>query len=305
MTDRYSGDREQDVIPESILSISKDARYIQQCQELLQQSLTVLFERKESLIASSVPHGQERKRELQRVRKQIIWMISCILYTLVSTTTGRTLGMEALGLTFATDNTTFSSTKTRSYEMTSTRLRRSLFVCLSLLLTAAGGLVSEYFLTDGFTESAANNDFLDEGDSGNQQQQNQERSRGRERRLIHERLRRQMLERAANNLDGISTTTPGTNNIPNQQTQQQTELRRENTTISRRATSPSLSERFLTNFRRLSKVRRLPMLYSVSVHRNHSNDTMFLEGPPINEKFDCFLTIVCSLILSVYAILVL
>lgn len=295
MANRYSGDSsEQDVIPESILSISKDARYIQQCQELLQQSLTALFERKESLIASSVqPHGQERKQELQRVREQILWMISCILYTLMSATTGRTLGMEALGLTFTTDNTTVSSTKTpHSNEiMTSTRLRRSLFVCLSLLLTATGSLVSEYFFKDGSTESAANNDVIDEGDSGNQQQY-QERSRGRERRLIHERLRRQMLERAAaNNLDGISTPTPGTNIIPNQQSQQETELGRDNaTTISRRATSPSVPERFLTNFRQLSKVRRLPVLYSISVHLKHSNDAMFLEEQCINKKFDFFLT---------------
>jgi hypothetical protein len=133
-----------------------------------------------------------------------------------------------------------------------------------MLLTATGSLVSEYFFKDGSTESAANNDGIDEGESGNQQQY-QERSRGRERRLIHERLRRQMLERAAaNNLDGISTPTPGTNTIPNQQSQQETELGRDNATrISRRATSSSVPERFMTNVRQLSKVRMLPSVYSI------------------------------------------
>lgn len=247
MANRCSGDSEEDLIPESILSVSKDARYIQQCHDLFQQSLAILFERNEAL-AASAPCGQEQKRQLERVRKQITWMISCILYVLISSTTGRTLGMEALGLEFTTDNTVSSRTKIN--EMTRTRPRRSAIVCILLFLIRATGLLSEYFFTDNPAESLKR-DFPDEGEF-NDQQQYQERSRGRERRMIHERLRRQMLGRAANSAGMYTTPTPSVN-TSNQQAQQEIQLGRDDATISRRPTSPSPLERALLIFRQSSK----------------------------------------------------
>ena len=244
MANRRSNGNEGGVIPESILSVAKDGRYVQQCQELLLKFISFLFERKES-------NNQERNPELQQVQKQTTWVISCIIYMLVSAKVGRTLGMEALGLHFDTDNNV--ATKPQSDEMTRMRHRRFLFLCISMLSAATGSLLLEYF-TNGSTESA-NNDQLDGGD--------QERSRGRERRLIHERLRRQMLERAAN-LGGTPAASGGSN-ISNPQTQQQTDSRRDNTALTTSTTTFSLSERFLTVFRQLSKVRRFPV-YSIPVH---------------------------------------
>jgi hypothetical protein len=236
------GDDEQDdVIPESILSVSKDARYIQQCQELLRHSVAVLFQRKESFDASA-PQDRER------IRKQMLWMISCILYTIASAKSGRTLGMETLGLRFATDGSL--STEREGPKTTSAQLRRSFYVCTSLLLAATGGLVSEYLST------RADKDSKNDGDSGHQLE-NRERSRGRERRLIHERLRRQMLERAANS-NAVSST-PGFN-ISNPLAQQQRALASDNTTTSsRNAVRPIRLEHISTIFRQLSKVRRPPV----------------------------------------------
>lgn len=238
MANNISDDNnEADVLPESILSLSKDARYIQQCQDLLQKFLTSFLERKE-LIAAPLPSDQGRKLELQRVGKQITWMVSCLLYMLISARRGRTLGMETLGLAFMTVSD--GSTKKEAQEIMRTRLRYSLFVGMSLFLTATSGLVSEFFSSEKSVESR----------DCNNQQTYQEGLRGRERRLIHERLRRQMLERAAN-LDGGSTSQFET---PDQQVQQQDALGRENITISSGATSLSLSENFLSTFRQLSKV---------------------------------------------------
>lgn len=216
--------------------MSKDGRYIQQCQGLLLKLISFLFERKESL----VKFNPERKLELQQARKHTTWVISCILYMLVSAKTGRTLGMKALGMNFMTENNV--ATKSQSHEVIGIRQRRRfIFLCISLLSAATGSLVLEYFAQDSGEHEKDSQ--LDQGD--------QERSRGRERRLIHERLRQQMLERAAN-LGGTSTAFGGSN-ISNQQTLQQTELERKSITILRRSTSSSRSERFLTIIRQLSK----------------------------------------------------
>ncbi len=72
-----------DVIPESMLSLAKDARYIQLCQHLLQQILE--------------PWGRDPSSI--SINKDT-WFLSSFLYVLlVVVPSGRTLGMEACGLT--------------------------------------------------------------------------------------------------------------------------------------------------------------------------------------------------------------
>ena len=225
----------EEVVAESILSLSKDGRYVEQCQELLLNLVSFLFERKESSVSTTA--NPERKLELQQARKYTTWLISCLLYALASARTGRTLGMEAVGLNFSTDHSV--ALKAESTTTIGLRQRRSfIFLCLSLLSVATGSLVLDY--------------FRENSEADPKERENQEQSRGRQRRLIHERLRRQMLERAAN-LEGASTASTG-NNTNDQQTQGQTELGRENATTQKSATRSSRSEQFLAIFRQLSKV---------------------------------------------------
>ncbi len=228
----------QEVIPESILSISKDGRYVQQFQELLLKAVSFLFERKESFAETS----EERKLELQQGRKQATWAISCVLYILVSITTGRTVGMEALGLDFATANND-GTTQPHGQDVVVRRRRRFFLMCFSVLSAAVGSLVWEY-------KSGGN------VGKGTKDDDDPERSRGIQRRLIHERLRQQMLERAAN-LNGTSTGLD--ENTSNQPVLQQIRDGTDNSAISRRATNSSRLGRAITIFRQLSKVCWLPM----------------------------------------------
>jgi len=246
-------DNEDDVIPESILSLSKDARYIRQCQELLQNALTALLEQKESLVPSE-PGGPERQRELQQVRTKLTWLFSVTLYLLVSIRTGRTLGMEALGLTFS-DESFAKSVKAKLTTLTKARLGRSIFASVLLMSAATGGLAWEYFTITNSTETPNNSSNNNDGDDwdSQQQHQNQERLRGSERRLMHERLRRQMLERAAN------TTTTSATPMREQPSRMEREIAQINGNItgssSASTTGPSTSpsKRVLFMFRQLSK----------------------------------------------------
>mmetsp|Transcript_10650 Transcript_10650/g.26897 ORF Transcript_10650/g.26897 Transcript_10650/m.26897 type:complete len:441 (+) Transcript_10650:151-1473(+) len=210
----------KEVIPESILSVSKDGRYVHQCQELLLKAISFLFEQKEALVAIS----EEQKLELQQARKQATWVISCVLYILVSATRGRTLGMEAVGLAFATNNNNRTL-----------RRRRFLLMCLSVLSAATGSLVWDYMSTGNSTQ-------------GEKDEEDPERSRGRERRLIHERLRRQMLERATNL---GSTSTASGENASNRQSQH---VGGDTSELSRGATNTSKLGRVVTIFRELFKL---------------------------------------------------
>jgi hypothetical protein len=224
-----------DVIPESILSLAKDARYISQCQIMLQQAFNaflVVREQQGGVLGSSgsgeeeEEQQQKQKREiLMRIRKQTTWYISFILYIcLVVIPTGRTLGMEACGLTFSNNDVVTTTTQTQPVTTTTTttttsptittRRNCSIVVGLSLFLAAASGLIREYYSAASIRTSSEitnnnnnndnnndnnnnNNNFDESGSSvGNQQQQQQEQLRGRERNMMHERLRRQMLERA-------------------------------------------------------------------------------------------------------------
>jgi len=240
---------EKDAIPESILSFSKDVRYLRQCQELLQQLFTATLDQKGSLFALESFDG-EWKQESQRIRKQIGWMVSCILYTLGTTITCRTLGMEALGLTFVRDSSV--SSKSQSIQMMKTRIRRSLIAVASMLVTATGGFIWRLFLKESPSD-LPNDNCLREGAN---QQHYRERSRGRERRLIHERLRREMLERASN--ANIRRDTPDAN-VCNQQVQLQTKEISGNELRSRLTSNMSTSARILSRFRQLTKVCRYPL----------------------------------------------
>jgi hypothetical protein len=75
---------ESDVVPEGLLALAKDTRYVEECKILLQQVLrSVLPERREDLL------------------DQDAWYLSLILYNfLVILRRGRTLGMEICGLRY-------------------------------------------------------------------------------------------------------------------------------------------------------------------------------------------------------------
>lgn len=152
-----------DVIPESLLSFAKDARYIQLCQQLLQQILE--------------PWSRRHPSSSSSIQKDT-WFLSSFLYVLlVVVPSGRTLGMEACGLTVAVGPKT-----------TSTRLARV------LLLSISGLYALDRWVTRTTTQTPSTN--------------NRESLRGDERRQIHEQLRQQMMQRAGDASTTITTTTP-------------------------------------------------------------------------------------------------
>lgn len=134
---------------ESLLSLAKDARYIAQCQALMEQVIEPML----------TNYNSQSRSELQKVTM----FISYILYTLlVVAPTGRTLGMEAVGLAFEK----------------STNKRR---LVVSLLAATIGA-----FTLDRLTNKSANGITS-----------SREALRGGDRRQMHEILRRQMLERSS------------------------------------------------------------------------------------------------------------
>jgi hypothetical protein len=288
-----------DVIPESILSLAKDARYISQCQILLQQAFDtflIVREQQQGVLSSSSldisgsgEEEEQKQREiLMRIRKQTTWYISFILYIcLVVIPTGKTLGMEACGLSFSnndvvtTNQTQPATASSTTATAISTRRNCSILAGVSLFLAAASGLIREYYSAASIHTSSAitnnnnNNNNNDENgssvDNQQQQQQQQERLRGRERNMMHERLRRQMLERAKaasalaspsanSSCDGIVVDDEGRRDKNQDLTLSHGEniiARRVKETSSLPSSLPSLSsssKRLLSIFQRLSKV---------------------------------------------------
>ena len=176
-------------------------------------------------------------------------MISCAMYLMISATIGRTIGMESLGLKFAMCNS--ASNKAPTYGMASARLRRSLLMYMPLILAVIWSIISE-FEYDSKSIDSQKNGFSEEDFEFRQQYQ--ERSRGRERRMIHERLRQQMFDRATE-LDVLSSTRAV--KAFSQQPHQQTELRRDDVSISERAMSLSPLKLFVYLMRHLIKVGQL------------------------------------------------
>ena len=163
-----------DVIPESILAIAKDSRYIHKCQYLLQQMLNALLVRDDVLFTAS-RDGPEGQNELQQIRRHTSWLISCVLYIcLVVIPKSQTLGMQACGLTFLKAQPATTITRSRRY-----------FLFGSFILTAAIGVVRGFFPAPT-SESTNFSDIIEGG--GDRTQQLHESLRGRERRLIHERF---------------------------------------------------------------------------------------------------------------------
>jgi len=261
-----------DVISESILSVAKDVRFIQQCQSLLQQAFKAFLVREEVLASSGCSEGQHR--DLLKIRKQSTWLISFILYLcLVVMPTGRTLGMDACGLTFS--NNVVSNTQTQqakttiSTTTTNARPNRSIFAGLSLLVATLSGLVWEYYsvvASSEVTKTSENSNNFDisaeNGSYDNNQQQQQEKLRGRERNLMYEQLRRQMIERANSasenftNDDGIVNDDfiMPLNSNQQQPNNQEGGIIQIDDSTARKVNEPSSSSKyFWPIFRRLSK----------------------------------------------------
>lgn len=166
-----------DVIPESLLALAKDSRYIRQCQELLEQVW-------QSLLGGRQSHPSEQSALERRT-----WLLSYLLYVLfVVAPSGRSLGMQLCGLNFddAASGGGGGGFKDWRGASTTQRLR---FVGY-LLMTAAAGFGLEY--------CASMRCHDDDGNDGSSAagRIRQERLRGNDRRQMHERLRRQMMERA-------------------------------------------------------------------------------------------------------------
>lgn len=155
------------LIPESMLSMAKDSRYIQQCQNLLLQVIEPIIGRYDS---------QSRSR-----LEKATWFLSCIIYTVfVIAPTGRTLGMEVCGLSF-------------------TGVTKRSRLVGSLLALATGAFAFDFISNRNTNDSAASQEAL----------------RGRDRRQIHENLRRQMLQRASSQ----SISSPSSTDHPSDRSQ--------------------------------------------------------------------------------------
>jgi hypothetical protein len=147
-----------DLVPESLLSFAKDDRYVQYCQALLCRVIEPFLSRDYSPIRL----------------EQDTWFLSSLLYTLlVVARTGKTLGMDALGLSFAA----------------SSRRRR---VVGALLLSTCSVYLLQRITTRTITTTTTT------AASATTSREGRESLRGEERRRYHETLRQQMLQRQPN-----------------------------------------------------------------------------------------------------------
>ena len=146
----------QDLIPESLLSLAKDVRYIQQCQILLQRIL-------ESFRLRGIPEEKLNKD---------CWFLSSMLYIifLIFPNGGRTMGMDTCGLRF---------------EQSPSRIR----LVGSLLISICG-----IYSFQRFIENPVGNVIGNHIDGTNSS--DREALRGDERRRAHEVLRQRMLQRS-------------------------------------------------------------------------------------------------------------
>ena len=145
------------LIPENLLSLAKDSRYVQQCQALV---LHVM----ESLHRGGVPESQLQKDS---------WFLSLLLYILfvVFPNGGRTMGMDTCGLKF-------------------TQLTSRLRVVASLLIPTCG-LYGFQRLMDNYDSAGIGTRDHDRTTPN----MHRESLRGAERRRVYEALRQQMLRR--------------------------------------------------------------------------------------------------------------
>lgn len=150
-------DEHGDLIPENLLSLAKDVRYIQQCQILLQKIL-------ESFRLRGIPEARLHKDS---------WLLSSILYIIfvIFPNGGRTMGMDTCGLRF---------------EQSPSRIR----LVGSFLISICGIYSFQRFIENPVGNAIGNqNDVAHNSD-------NREALRGDERRRAHEILRQRMLQRS-------------------------------------------------------------------------------------------------------------
>jgi hypothetical protein len=144
--DTEDPEQPKNLVAESLLSLFKDNRYIQQCQDLLLDAL-------EPIVGSN---------NVSEVVKTGTWYASYLLYLhLVVARSGRSLGMESVGLKFSETNN-----------------RKRMFVSLWVL-----GL-SSYFLDYYFASASTPSSDA------------REALRGTNQRRMHQQLRQQMLRRS-------------------------------------------------------------------------------------------------------------
>jgi len=196
------------IIPESLLSLAKDERYIYQCQNLLEQvmeSFSFLFYNNSSDSNSDNSGGNEEERRL--VLKRRTWLMSYLLYALlVVIPDGKTLGMDALSLQYhLIGQSNGNGTTAITTRINQLALRNRLMAMM--LFTVGGGWVLDRLLVELKRRStsrgngASNNNPSLTGPTplsiaSSNTNNNNEHLRGQDRREQFERLRRQMLERS-------------------------------------------------------------------------------------------------------------
>jgi hypothetical protein len=175
------------LVPETLLSLAKDTRYIQQCQALLKELIEpIIF----------LQRGGDRGHSFVDQLEKDSWVLSSLLYIvlLVVPNGGRSMGMDSLGLKFS---------------QPSSSLRRRKAIVGAMLLSIYGSYAFQRWLqrrssttTPGGMDGAAA--------SNHRNATNQEALRGSDQRRMHEALREQMLQRsrespAQQNTQGQST----------------------------------------------------------------------------------------------------
>ena len=176
------GEDDSGLVTESLLSFAKDVRYVQAIQSLLAQATEPLLS--DSLTPSTLTKGT--------------WYTSCLFYVLMMVGRhGRTLGMKATGLQFASNE---SYSKHR---------------LIGALLTLGAATVAP--------------DLWASKDDRHAESQS-EALRGNERQMRHEMLRQQMFQRAS----GSSQSTLIDNNLNRRQSSSETLSYRDQITIKAR-----------------------------------------------------------------------
>lgn len=238
-------------IPESLLSLAKDERYIHQCQILLDQlleSVSFLFLRPSGFggmglggDGNHIDESNEEQESSSIILKRRTWLISYLLYALlIVIPNGRTLGMELLNLQFSASCGPQKTDKTSSSTTKNLLVRRRIIAC-TLLTVGAGWILDRLsrkktsvqqlhvrsttpttaaaidILRSSSVEIRVNNSHSSGESCNSTNNWNRENLRGRDRREQHDRLRRQMLERSSRlscqTSDGGSNKSFDSNNI--------------------------------------------------------------------------------------------
>jgi hypothetical protein len=194
-----------EIVPDGLLALAKDTRYVKECQSLFLQVLLSLFPR--------------RSHFLLEQESWILASLLCLALGLKRTTKGTSLGMETLGLQFPSTasrwklvTTTlvalswaffFSPHRNRTNNIPSTTTTTT-----STSTSMSTNLAASDSTTATIIRARRDDDYQITSSGGTLQ--NDELLRGVTRREFHERQRRAMMERAiqAASLPSSSSTTP-------------------------------------------------------------------------------------------------